>query len=161
MTKWVDDLKKDYEDKISYAVGFTPPPAAATTTGGHRHPDRVVACLCGEALVELQELTRRLRRDCPWDREQTARTIVPHTVEEAYEVADAAGSGDPAKLLDELGDLLFQVYFLAAAPGGGGRRRPREPWRATSTRSSSGGIRTCSATSRRRRPAAFASAGSR
>ncbi len=67
----------------------------------------------GESLVELQELTRRLRRDCPWDREQTARTIVPHTVEEAYEVADAAGSGDPAKLLDELGDLLFQVYFLA------------------------------------------------
>jgi MazG family protein len=67
----------------------------------------------GEALVELQELTRRLRRDCPWDREQTARTIVPHTVEEAYEVADAAASDDPAKLLDELGDLLFQVYFLA------------------------------------------------
>jgi len=67
----------------------------------------------GEALQELQELTRRLRRDCPWDREQTARTIVPHTVEEAYEVADAAGSGDPAKLLDELGDLLFQVFFLA------------------------------------------------
>ena len=61
----------------------------------------------------MQELTRRLRRDCPWDREQTARTIVPHTVEEAYEVADAAGSGDSAKLLDELGDLLFQVYFLA------------------------------------------------
>ena len=66
-----------------------------------------------EALEELQELTRRLRRDCPWDREQTARTIVPHTVEEAYEVADAAEGGDPAKLLDELGDLLFQVYFLA------------------------------------------------
>ena len=67
----------------------------------------------GEALEELQELTRRLRRDCPWDREQTARTIVPHTVEEAYEVADAAGADDPGKLLDELGDLLFQVYFLA------------------------------------------------
>jgi len=66
-----------------------------------------------QALVELQELTKRLRRDCPWDREQTARTIVPHTVEEAYEVADAANAGDPAKLLDELGDLLFQTYFLA------------------------------------------------
>jgi XTP/dITP diphosphohydrolase/tetrapyrrole methylase family protein/MazG family protein/ATP diphosphatase len=65
------------------------------------------------ALLELQELTERLRRDCPWDREQTARTIVPHTVEEAYEVADAALAGDDAKLLDELGDLLFQVYFLA------------------------------------------------
>ncbi len=65
------------------------------------------------ALVELQALTRRLRQECPWDREQTARTIVPHTVEEAYEVADAAYGGDPAKLLDELGDLLFQTYFLA------------------------------------------------
>ena len=66
-----------------------------------------------EALVELQQLTKRLRRECPWDREQTVRTIVPHTVEEAYEVADAAYAGDPAKLLDELGDLLFQTTFLA------------------------------------------------
>src|SRR4051794_20713886 len=65
------------------------------------------------ALLELQRLTERLRRDCPWDREQTAASIVPHTVEEAYEVADAALAGDDEKLLDELGDLLFQVYFLA------------------------------------------------
>jgi MazG family protein len=65
------------------------------------------------ALVDLQELAERLRRDCPWDREQTERTIVPHTVEEAYEVADAAMAGDDAKLLDELGDLLFQVFFLS------------------------------------------------
>ncbi len=67
----------------------------------------------GDELERLQELTERLRRDCPWDREQTTRTIVPHTVEEAYEVADAALEGSPEKLLDELGDLLFQVYFLA------------------------------------------------
>lgn len=66
-----------------------------------------------EALLDLQELTRRLRRDCPWDREQTARTIVPHTVEEAYEVADAAVAGDDGALRGELGDLLFQVYFLS------------------------------------------------
>jgi MazG family protein len=66
-----------------------------------------------DALVELQALTERLRAECPWDREQTVRTIVPHTVEEAYEVADAAHAGDDAKLLDELGDLLFQVYFLS------------------------------------------------
>jgi MazG family protein len=66
-----------------------------------------------QALVDLQELAERLRRDCPWDREQTAQTIVPHTVEEAYEVADAAAAGDEAKLLDELGDLLFQVFFLS------------------------------------------------
>ena len=67
----------------------------------------------GEALLDLQRLTERLRRDCPWDREQTAATIVPHTVEEAYEVADAALAGADEKLVDELGDLLFQVYFLA------------------------------------------------
>src|SRR6185436_3156958 len=89
-----------------------------------------------DALVELQALTERLRRECPWDREQTAKTIVPHTVEEAYEVADAALAGDDAKLLDELGDLLFQSYFLSlllaekgvgdleAVAGGGSR--PRE-----------------------------------
>jgi MazG family protein len=65
------------------------------------------------ALLDLQRLAERLRRDCPWDREQTAKTIVPHTVEEAYEVADAALAEDDRKLLDELGDLLFQVYFLA------------------------------------------------
>jgi MazG family protein len=63
--------------------------------------------------MRLDEITRRLRRECPWDREQDERSIVPHTVEEAYELADAAQTGDDAKLLDELGDVLFQVYFLA------------------------------------------------
>jgi XTP/dITP diphosphohydrolase/tetrapyrrole methylase family protein/MazG family protein/ATP diphosphatase len=66
-----------------------------------------------EALRRLDALTRRLRRECPWDREQDERTIVPHTVEEAYELAAAANSGDDAKLLDELGDVLFQVHFLS------------------------------------------------
>jgi uncharacterized protein YabN with tetrapyrrole methylase and pyrophosphatase domain len=66
-----------------------------------------------EALARLDELTRRLRVECPWDREQDERTIVPHTVEEAYELADAANAGDDAKLIDELGDVLFQVHFLA------------------------------------------------
>jgi uncharacterized protein YabN with tetrapyrrole methylase and pyrophosphatase domain len=65
------------------------------------------------ALERLDEITRRLRVECPWDREQDERSIVPHTVEEAYELADAAESGDDAKLLDELGDVLFQVYFLS------------------------------------------------
>jgi uncharacterized protein YabN with tetrapyrrole methylase and pyrophosphatase domain len=66
-----------------------------------------------EALRRLDALTRRLRRECPWDREQDERTIVPHTVEEAYELAAAAHTGDDAKLLDELGDVLFQVHFLS------------------------------------------------
>jgi MazG family protein len=65
------------------------------------------------ALERLDELTRRLRVECPWDREQDERTIVPHTVEEAYELADAAWSRDDARLLDELGDVLFQVHFLS------------------------------------------------
>jgi nucleoside triphosphate diphosphatase len=65
------------------------------------------------ALVDLQELAERLRCECPWDRAQTAETIVPHTVEEAYEVADAALAADDPKLVDELGDLLFQTFFLA------------------------------------------------
>ena len=65
-----------------------------------------------EAIRELDEITRRLRRECAWDREQNERSIVPHTVEEAYELADAAHSGDDAKMLDELGDVLFQVLFL-------------------------------------------------
>jgi XTP/dITP diphosphohydrolase/tetrapyrrole methylase family protein/MazG family protein/ATP diphosphatase len=65
------------------------------------------------AVAALDELTRRLRRECPWDREQDERTIVPHTVEEAYELAAAAYARDDRKLLDELGDVLFQVHFLS------------------------------------------------
>ena len=70
----------------------------------------------GEAIAALIELMARLRdpqRGCPWDREQTFRTIAPYTIEEAYEVADAVERGEPAKLRDELGDLLFQVVFHA------------------------------------------------
>jgi MazG family protein len=65
------------------------------------------------AVAALDALTRRLRVECPWDREQDERTIVPHTLEEAYELADAAHRRDDAKLLDELGDVLFQVHFLS------------------------------------------------
>src|SRR4051812_20259742 len=65
------------------------------------------------AVARLDALTRRLRVECPWDREQDERSIVPHTVEEAYELAAAAHGGDDSKLLDELGDVLFQVHFLA------------------------------------------------
>jgi nucleoside triphosphate diphosphatase len=70
----------------------------------------------GEAMSALIALMARLRdpqRGCPWDREQTFRTIAPYTIEEAYEVADAVERGEPGKLRDELGDLLFQVVFHA------------------------------------------------
>jgi len=66
-----------------------------------------------QALARLDEITRRLRVECPWDREQDERSIVPHTVEESYELADAAQRGDDAKMVDELGDVLFQVHFLS------------------------------------------------
>jgi MazG family protein len=66
-----------------------------------------------QALARLDAITRRLRMECPWDRDQNERTIVPHTLEEAYELADAAHRHDDAKMLDELGDVLFQVHFLS------------------------------------------------
>jgi nucleoside triphosphate diphosphatase len=70
----------------------------------------------GAAMSALLQLMARLRdpqHGCPWDREQTFRTIAPYTIEEAYEVADAVERGRPEKLRDELGDLLFQVVFHA------------------------------------------------
>jgi uncharacterized protein YabN with tetrapyrrole methylase and pyrophosphatase domain len=80
----------------------------------HRYHDgHAVAPDPSQSLLALDELTHLLRRECPWDREQDERSIVPHTVEEAYELADAAHHGDDAKLLDELGDVLFQVLFLS------------------------------------------------
>jgi MazG family protein len=66
-----------------------------------------------DAVARLDELTRKLRRECPWDREQDERSIVPHTVGEAYELAAAAHADDDGKMVDELGDVLFQVHFLS------------------------------------------------
>jgi MazG family protein len=68
------------------------------------------------AMTALLELMARLRNPatgCPWDQKQTFATIAPYTIEEAYEVADAIERGDPLKIRDELGDLLFQVVFHA------------------------------------------------
>lgn len=67
----------------------------------------------GSAVARLADVGAHLRVHCPWDREQTAATIVPHTVEEAFEVAEAVGTGDVARQADEIGDLLFQSVFLA------------------------------------------------
>jgi len=67
----------------------------------------------GAATGVLAEVGAHLRRECPWDREQTAATIVPHTIEEAFEVAEAVAAGDAERQADEVGDLLFQAVFLA------------------------------------------------
>jgi len=67
-------------------------------------------------LNRLRELMRRLRAPqggCPWDLEQTFTSLVPHTVEEVYEVADVIASGELADLPAELGDLLFQILFYS------------------------------------------------
>ena len=67
-----------------------------------------------EALRHLLDVMARLRHPetgCPWDQVQDFATIAPYTIEEAYEVADAIARGAPALLMDELGDLLFQVVF--------------------------------------------------
>lgn len=69
-----------------------------------------------DAMQRLLDIMKRLRdpaQGCPWDREQDFATLVPHTLEEAYEVADAIERGDYDELRDELGDLLFQVVFYA------------------------------------------------
>ncbi|MFZ4594397.1 MAG: nucleoside triphosphate pyrophosphohydrolase [Verrucomicrobiaceae bacterium] len=54
---------------------------------------------------------------CPWDREQTHESLIPHVIEEAYEVAEAIRSGDPALIKDELGDLLLQPVLHAEIAG--------------------------------------------
>jgi MazG family protein len=83
-------------------------PGAETVPGR----DALRARAIGAEVAALAEVGLRLRRECPWDRVQTAETIVPHTIEEAFEVADAVASGGDG-LADELGDLLFQSVFLA------------------------------------------------
>ncbi|WP_376691336.1 nucleoside triphosphate pyrophosphohydrolase [Wenzhouxiangella sp. EGI_FJ10409] len=66
-----------------------------------------------ERLIDIMARLRDPERGCPWDVEQTFRTIAPYTVEEAHEVADAIEREDFDDLRDELGDLLFQVVFHA------------------------------------------------
>ena len=76
-----------------------------------------------EEFVRLLDIMARLRSPqggCPWDLEQTFKTIAPYTIEEAYEVADAIERGNMDELREELGDLLFQVAFhsqMAAEDG--------------------------------------------
>ncbi len=66
-----------------------------------------------DRLLELMTQLRDPDSGCPWDLAQTYASIVPHTIEEAYEVADAIAREDLIDLKDELGDLLFQVVFYA------------------------------------------------
>ncbi|KID58217.1 nucleoside triphosphate hydrolase [Pseudoalteromonas luteoviolacea] len=64
-------------------------------------------------LLEIMATLRDPQRGCDWDKQQDFSSIVPHTLEEAHEVADAIEQQDYIALKDELGDLLFQVIFYA------------------------------------------------
>jgi len=79
-------------------------PGVESAAMGETHP-----------LDALRALCARLRGPdgCPWDREQTLETLKPYIVEEAYEVVDAIAAQDPRALEEELGDLLFQIVFVA------------------------------------------------
>jgi tetrapyrrole methylase family protein/MazG family protein len=67
------------------------------------------------AFVRLVDIMAQLRAPggCPWDREQSAESLLPYVIEEAYEVVEAIESGDTNEIRDELGDLLLQVVFHA------------------------------------------------
>lgn len=69
-----------------------------------------------DALLAVMARLRDPQTGCPWDREQSYASIVPYTIEEAYEVADAIAREDWPELRDELGDLLFQVVFTPRSP---------------------------------------------
>jgi nucleoside triphosphate diphosphatase len=109
------------------ALAALPPAAAVAAPDAEAHrlarelpdaatvPDREAlrARAIGAQVARLASVALELRRECPWDREQTAASIVPHTIEEAFEVAEVLPGGDGDRSADELGDLLFQTVFLA------------------------------------------------
>ena len=64
-------------------------------------------------LLSVMELLRDPVKGCPWDKKQTLESIIPHSIEEVYEVAEQIYKKDYPKLQDELGDLLFQVIYLS------------------------------------------------
>ena len=64
-------------------------------------------------LIDIMARLRDPERGCPWDQQQDFASLIPYTLEEAYEVADAVERGDFHDLRDELGDLLLQVAFHA------------------------------------------------
>lgn len=72
----------------------------------------------GEGLIELVHVMRRLRAECAWDAEQTHASLVPYLVEESAELIEAIETGDSDDLREELGDVLYQVYFHADIAAG-------------------------------------------
>jgi XTP/dITP diphosphohydrolase len=86
-------------------VGLDEPPVIEVVPGTYDLP--------GARFLDLVAVMATLRRECPWDREQTHTSLGPHLLEEAYEVIDSIADGDLEALREELGDLLMQVVFHA------------------------------------------------
>ena len=78
----------------------------------------------GQAVLELVAVMDRLRRECPWDQQQTHDSLAPYLLEEAHEVLEALDGGDRSALREELGDLLLQVLFHARIA----QEHPEDPW---------------------------------
>ena len=90
---------------------------------------------CPRASIASSRLVDRLRRDCPWDREQSFETLKTYLLEETYETLAAIDEGRAEPLEGELGDLLFQVFFLARLAAGAGLvRHPRRRRRGSRAR---------------------------
>ena len=92
------------------------------------------AALALDRLLGIMARLRDPKNGCPWDLEQTFRTIVPHTIEEAYEVADVIERDDLKALPGELGDLLFQVVFYAQMASEAGHFRMEDVIAAINTK---------------------------
>jgi len=92
--------------KKSHSGGTCPPSDAAGLT-------KTVDTAALPALLDVMAALRTPGTGCPWDVQQTFATVVPHTIEEAYEFDEAIGHQDMPALKDELGDLLFNVVFHA------------------------------------------------
>jgi uncharacterized protein YabN with tetrapyrrole methylase and pyrophosphatase domain len=96
---------------VASKTTLTPPPDGAASN----RSDAVKPSPPLQNLLALRDLIATLRGEggCPWDRKQTPESVTPYLLEEAYELASAIESGDPAAIAEELGDVLFQVLFMA------------------------------------------------
>jgi len=105
---WLADDREAETFPAGIAAALVERPDAPTVEVLHASYD-----VPGARLLDLVTVMDRLRRECPWDREQTHRSLARYLLEESYETLEAIEGGDLVHLREELGDLLLQVYFHA------------------------------------------------